>query len=264
LRAVRGQLFPNREPDHVPPNFTIDGNSQAIASGSLAAMNWRQGLLLAGINLAMAVPMVLMMEARDQKAAFTQEQIMARADRKVAPRPPEPPTPDPHEASPEQAKEAVAFDPCTVWGHYPVQVVVAQSIDMPSVALAGWRDDCPPNWSLAGRLRGKMTWPPTPWWMETQQKIDAGLCLFIAIQWFLMGGFPLARTQKWWGDPSSFITGCAVFAGAIALIPVVDGLAKLPALIAMLAYLWWFGLLIWRTLQFGWRMATARLEHRSS
>ena len=93
--------------------------------------------------------------------------------------------------------------------------------------------------------------------METQRKIDAGLCLFIAIQWFFMGGFPLVQTRKWWADPGSFITACAVLAGAIALIPVVDDIARLPALLAMLAWLWWFGLLVWKTLQFGWRMITA-------
>ena len=90
-----------------------------------------------------------------------------------------------------------------------------------------------------------------------QRKIDAGLCLIIVMQWFLMGGFPLVRTQKWWADPASFITACAVLAAAIALIPVVDGFARLPALIAMLALLWWFGLLVWKTLQFGWKMTTA-------
>jgi hypothetical protein len=100
--------------------------------------------------------------------------------------------------------------------------------------------------------------------MERQQKIDAGLCLFIFMQWFLVGGFPLVRSQKWWADPGAFITACAVLAGAIALIPVVDGFAKLPALIAMLAYLWWFGLLVWKTLQFGWRMTTARRTPHSS
>lgn len=133
-----------------------------------------------------------------------------------------------------------------------------------SVALAGWGDVCPSHWSLAGRLRGKMTWPPTPLWMETQRQIDAGLCLFIATQWFLMGGFPLVRTRKWWADPGSFITACAVLAGAIALIPAVDDFARLPAIIAMLALLWWFGLLVWKTLQFGWRMTTAWRVPRAS
>jgi len=220
-------------------------------------MNWRRGLLLAGINLAVAVPMILMMEARDQKQALTSEEIMAKNAMKDAPKPPEPPTSESDLASPEQAEQTVSFDPCTMWSHYPTKVVVVQAVDMPSVALAGWENICPPHWSLAGRLRERWTWRPTPLWMETQREIDAGLCLFIAMQWFLVGGFPLARTRKWWADPGAFITACAVLGGAIALIPVVDGLARLPALIAWLAWLWWFGLLVWRALQFGWRVATA-------
>jgi hypothetical protein len=229
-------------------------------------MNWRRGLLLAGINLAVAVPMILMMEARDQKEALTSEEIMAKTAMKVAPRPPEPSTPKPHLTSSEQAEEeqTVSFSPCGMWVHYPTKVVVLQAANMPSAALAGWEDMCPPHWSLAGRLRQRWTWPPTPLWMETQREIDAGLCLFIAIQWFLMGGFPLVRTLKWWADPGAFITTCAVLAGAIALIPGIDALARLPALIAMLAWLWWFGLLVWRTLQFGWRMTTAWRASRSN
>jgi hypothetical protein len=227
-------------------------------------MNWRRGLLLAGINLAVAVPMILKVEARYQKYALTQEEIMAKTARDVVPKPPESPTPEPPQTSPEEVEQTVNFDPCGMWVHYPAQVVVVQAADMPALALAGWEDVCPPHWSLAGRLRGKMNWPPTPLWMETQRKIDAGLCLFIAMQWFLMGGFPLARTQKWWADPGSFIAACSVLAGAIALIPVVDDLARLPALIAMLAWFWWFGLLASRTLQFGWRMTTAWRASRSS
>jgi len=226
-------------------------------------MNWRRGLLLAGINLAVAVPMISMMEARDQKYALTQEEIMARSAWNDAPKPPEPPIPEPDQAKPEQAV-SFTFDPCSMWVHYSAQEVVMQGAEMPSVALAGWGNICPAHWSLAGRLRESSTWPPTPLWMETQRKIDAGLCLFIAMQWFLMGGFPLVRAQKWWADPGAFISSCAVLAGAIALIPAVDALAKLPALIAMLAYLWWSGLLVWRTLQFGWRMTTAWRVPRSS
>jgi hypothetical protein len=227
-------------------------------------MNWRRGLLLAGINLAVAIPMILMMEAKDQKYTLTSEEIMAKTAAEAAPRPPEPSTPKPAPANAEQTEETVTFDPCGMLVHYPAQVVVVQAVDMPSLALAGWEDLCPPHWSLAGRLRGKMSWPPTPLWMETQRKIDAGLCLLIAIQWFLVGGFPLARNQKWWVDPGSFITVCAILAGVIALIPVVDGLARLPALIAGVAWLWWFGLLVWRTLQFGWRMTTTWRVPRSS
>ena len=215
-------------------------------------MTWRRGLLLAAINLAVATPMILMMEARDQKEARTEEEIMAKAAMKEPPKPPEP---ERHQASTEQAEQSVSFDPCAMWVHYPAQVVVLQGADMPSLVLAGWENECPPRWSLAGKLRGKMTWPPTPLWMETQRKIDAGFCMFVVIQWFLIGAFPLGRTQKWWADPGSFITVCAVLGSGIALIPVVDGIARLPALIAMLAWLWWFGFLVWRVLQFGWKLA---------
>jgi hypothetical protein len=219
-------------------------------------MNWRRGLLLAGINLAVAVPMILMMESRDQKDALTSEEIMAKTPNADAPKPPEPLTPGPHEASPEQAEATVSFDVCAMWAEYPDQVVVVQGADMPSLVLAGWGDDCPPHWSLGGRLRGKMTWPPTPLWMETQRKIDTGLCLFIPIQWFLIGGFPLVRSRKWWADPGAFITACAVLAGAMAMIPVVNHFSRGPAGIAMLAWFWWFGLLVWKTLQLGWRRRT--------
>lgn len=237
-----------------------------IASGSLAAMNWRRGLLLAGINLAVAIPMILMMEARDQKYALTQEEIMSKAARKDPPLPPELPATESHQASPEQAEEmmSVGFDPCTMPTRYPVQVVVVQASEMPSLVLSGWQSECPPPWSLAGRLHGKVTWPPTPFWMETQRIIDAGLCLFVAVQWFLMGGFPLVRPRHWWAEPAAFITACAVVAGAVAMLPVVDDVARLPALIAFFAYPWWFGLLIWRTLQFGWRVTSAWQAPRSS
>jgi hypothetical protein len=219
-------------------------------------MNWRRGLLLAGINLAVAIPMILMMEARDQKDALTAEEIMAKAPNEDAPKPPEPPTPESHTDSPDQAEQTVAFDVCAMWGEYPDPVVVVQGADMPSLLLAGWEDDCPPHWSLAGRLRGKRAWPPTPLWMETQRKIDASLCLFIATQWFLMGGLPLVRTRKWWADPGAFITACAVLAGALAMMPVIDHLSRAPASIAILAWFWWFGLLVWKALQFVWRRRT--------
>jgi len=226
---------------------------QVLAFDSLAAMNWRRALLLAGINLAVAVPMIWMMEARDQQNALTSEEIMAKAPNVAAPKPPQPVTP---EASPEQAEQTVSFNPCSIWVHYPVQVVVVQSADMPSLLLSGWEDDCPPHWSLAGRLRGNRSWPPTPLWMETQRKIDAGLCLFIAIQWFLMGALPLVRTRKRWAEPGVFITACSVLAGAIAMTPVIDGLARLPASIAMLTWILWFGFLVGKALQFVWRRRT--------
>ena len=224
-------------------------------------MDWRRGLLLAAINVAVAVPMILMMEHRDSESALVSEEIMAKAPMKDPPGPPKAATPGYSQATPEKPGETVSFDLWAMWADPPVQVVVLQGGDMLPVVLAGWEYDCPAPWSLAGRLRGRWTWPPTPFWMETQRKIDAGLCLFIAVQWFLVGAFPLARTRNWWADPGAFITACTVLAGAIAMIPVVGGAARLPALFAMLAWFWWLGFVIWKALQLAWRTVTLRRAH---
>lgn len=226
-------------------------------------MNWRRGILLSAINLAVAVPMVIIMEARDEKDALSPQEIMSKTIMTDPPKPPEPSTSEPRQASAEDTGQAVSFDMCGMWGHYPAHVVVLQGADMPSLALAGWEQDCPPHWSLAGRLRGKRTWPPTPLWMETQRKIDLGLCLFVVAQWFLIGAFPLSQSKKWWADPGSFITFCTVSAGSIAMFPAIDAIARLPAFAAMLAWYWLIGLLIWRILQFGWKWATGLRVPRS-
>jgi hypothetical protein len=224
-------------------------------------MNWRRGLLLAAIHLAVALPMIWMMEARDEKAMRDEGENIAEAAREAAAKPQEPVKPAPLPASPEQAEETVTFNPCGMWVHYPPQVVVVQAADMPSLALAGWEMDCPPRWSIAGRLRGNSTWPPTPSWMATQRRIDAGLGLLIALQWFLVGGFPLVRNlrwREWWTEPGAFITACGVPAGLLALFPVVEGVAQVPALLAMLGWYWWFGLLVWRLLRGTWRLVVRR------
>jgi hypothetical protein len=122
-------------------------------------------------------------------------------------------------------------------------------------------DVCPPGWTLAGRLHRIMTWQPTSSSMATQRKIDAGLGLMIAMQWFLLGAFPLVRNpswRRWWGEPGSFITVCAVLAGFLALFHPVEGAARLPASLAMLVWFLWFGLLVWRILSFTWRLVVRR------
>ena len=146
-------------------------------------MNWRRGLLLAGIHLAIAVPMILMMDARDEKAmADENEGFMERAVEDAvkppeapklanpAPAPPAPETP----ASPEDAgaEQTVSFSPCGMWAHYPPQVVVLQGADAPALALAGWEIECPPHWSIGARLRGNSKWPPTASWLAIQRQID--------------------------------------------------------------------------------------------
>ncbi len=62
------------------------------------------------------------------------------------------------------------------------------------------------------------------------------------------------QAKDWWAEPGAVITACTVIWGAIALIHAIDGAALLPALIALLAWVWWIGLLVWRILRGGWRL----------
>jgi len=228
--------------------------------------------LLAGIHLAVAGAMVLMMEARDEKAMRdADEGIMERAV-EAAIKPPAAPelvNPAPVPASPEapanpenpEGEQTVSFPPCGMWVHYPPQVVVLQGADMPALALAGWEMECPLHWSIAGKLRGISEWPPSPSWMATQRQVDVGFGLLIALQWFLMGAFPLLRTRGWrelLRDPGSFITVCSVSAALFALIPSIDGVSQLPSLFAMLGWYWWFGFLISRLLNLFWRQVVRK------
>ena len=152
-----------------------------------------------------------------------------------------------------QEEQIVTFDPCAMWVHYPVQEEVVRFGDMPAAALVGWRLVCRPKWSVTGRMIGAVERPPTEQDLSIQQRVDATLCVFIVIQWLLVGGLPLVGTRKPWREPGAFITSCTLIAAAIAMIHAIDGLARLPALLAGLAWFWWLLLLIWKGVCLAWR-----------
>jgi len=53
-------------------------------------------------------------------------------------------------------------------------------------------------------------------------------------------------------------------AACIAIIPVLDGLARLPAVIASFAWLWWFGLLLWIPIHRAWQSTVGGLRRLSN
>ncbi len=142
-----------------------------------------------------------------------------------------------------QEEQTVSFNPCGLWVHYPPQVSVVQAGNLLASLLSQWQVQCPPRWSVAHMLG--VEWGVSPDNFRATRRLDVALCLMIAIQWFLIGSFPLSRSRRWWAEPGAFITASTAVAACIAIIPVVDGLARLPALVAGLAWLWWLGLLIW-------------------
>jgi len=223
-------------------------------------MNWRRGVLLAGINLVTAVPLIYLLAVRD--AQFLKEREQQSAVPEMLPRNMN------REFSPlvgvrivqVQEEQTVTFNPCGLWAHYPPQVSVVQLGNLPAFVLSQWREACPPRWSVAGMLGVRVAGWSTPDNFKAMRKVDAALCLMIAIQWFLIGSFPLSRPRRWWAEPGAFITASTGVAACIAIIPVVDDLARLPALVAFGGWLWWFGLLLWKPVHLAWQSTLGGLR----
>ncbi len=216
-------------------------------------MNWLRGLLLSGVNLAAAVPLIVMLEVRVE--AFHNEHAEG-ADHA-------PPTwiaSDPvlKTAPSADEGETVTFDPCSMWAHYPTEELIARFANLPAITLAGWRQACPPRWTLAGMLKVGYPWTRAPYSLMTCREVDGGFALLVAVQWFLVGAFPLVRPKLWWFEPGAFITVCTVIAFGIVFVRPIAELARLPALLAAFVWFWWFGLLIWKTARSVWKLAARR------
>jgi hypothetical protein len=223
-------------------------------------MNWQRGILLAGINLLAAAPLILMLEARDAQSLQDRKDSTALAARAATTRA-EPAKKMPASSDNEQQEETVFFDPCAMWVHYTAPVRVERFSNLPAFALTGWRIVCPAKWTLAGMLQGKVGLELTDAGLAAQRRVDMGLGLLVVVQWFLIGAFSLSQSQKWWREPGKAITACTIAAACLALIPATEELALIPGLLAAFGWFWWFGLLAWRTVQFGWRRMARPLAH---
>jgi hypothetical protein len=214
-------------------------------------MNWRRGLLLAGIHLAVAVPLIVMLEARDE--AYMREHY--GPPRRAAE------GPAPTSASSGEEGQTIALDIidlCKMSVHYPPEQRVPTSVELPAAIISGWQQVCPPRWTLAGGLNVGYSWLQSPSTIPSRRKVDWGFGLLVAIQWFLVGGFPLTRPKRRWLEPGAFITICAVLAFGLVLISPIRELSLLPASSAVLAWFWWFGLLLWKCARSGLRFIASR------
>jgi len=154
-------------------------------------------------------------------------------------------------------EETVTFSPCGMWGPIPLQELIVGMGELPAATLSGWLEDCPASWTVAGVLHagcGSNT-------KQTEMRVAISLCALVPLQWFLFGSFPLIRPKRWWPEPGAFITLCTVAAFILVLIPGIGVLSRLPALFAGLAWFWWLGLLVWKTLRSGWRLAARAMAH---
>ena len=222
-------------------------------------MNWRRGLLLTGINLVAAVPLICLLAARDAQYMKDREQrssieeapwIDSSGEFSAAPT----------EIVQAQDEQTVSFSPCGLWGHIPPQVSVVQIGNLPAFVVSQWREACPPKWSVARMLGVNDSRLLSDANLKAMRRVDVALCVLIAIQWFLIGSLPLIQARRWWAEPGAFITVCTAIASGIALVPGIDVLARLPALIAFFTWLWWFGLLIWIPVHKAWHTTLGGLR----
>lgn len=208
-------------------------------------VQWRRGLLLAGIHLAICGPLIVWEEANSWDWVRSQENRPP-----IALPHPIPPAP-PDDGKPTNEGETVTFSysPCGLWHHIEWQKRMIVLGEFPAAVLSGWGDPCPSIWSLAGLVGAG--WPEGD---SRRKEVESsiGLCGLIVLQWILVGGFPLIHPKKWFWEPGALIT--------------IFTCTGIFAVFAVFVWLFWFVLLLWRLLQGGYRTAvfTWRFSRRSA
>ena len=219
-------------------------------------MNWRRGLLLAAINVAIAAPLLSWQVANRLAALKTVSQHRASSTFQLV-------------AFQEQdSDQTVAFDPCQMWYYIDPVEWLPSRVNLPVAIVTGWPDPCPARWMLFSILQSGQKHNTRGLYIS----MVAGFSILAAIQWWLVGSFPLRRPKRWWGEPGAFITACACSGGIPVLIfaaihywiegnefartpEPISAWAALTGVLALLAWLWWLALLIWKAPRHTWRLA---------
>jgi hypothetical protein len=228
---------------------------------------WRRGLLLAGIHLAVATAMMVWDEASAWQhltavGASTQLHLRAAA---------------------WQEELSFQFNPCTrdVFDAEPsMPAMIATLANVPVGLITGGHAACSSRSVLDRTVQSRFGRGSR----VSELVICALLWVLIPVQWFLVGGFPLVRPKRWWLEPGAFITACTVASAALAGFgglawmihrwatgPIQDSSlsefastpAVLVAYVASFAWFWWFGLLVWTVVRFGWRLVRRRSVARA-
>lgn len=191
-------------------------------------MNWRRGLLFAGIHLVIAGTLIAWHEAALQKGslAFVQTKGLTYM-------------PDPCGAGFMENELDSS------------QRTIVSFANFPAASLTGWIFPCPSGtWTLAGRFESTFGYDT----FKLDLRIAIIMSALVPIQWILIGGFPLVDPRRWWMEPGVLITICTALSLLLVLTPASHEISPLPMLFAVLAWLYWFSLLIWKILRSGWRL----------
>ena len=220
-------------------------------------MNWRRGLLLAGIHLGVAGSLLTWQESEYWRY-LKSDQVG--------------PSPARLELATFQEEQAITtFNPCADDGVWDGEMSPLQTIsgmaNLPVALLTGWHEPCTsPRFldSMVESSLGSIVGARFHRTRGSEVLILVILCVLVAVEWLFVGGFPLMQPRHWWLEPGAFITICTLVGTALATIPHVAHMSVIPATMAACAWMWWFGLLVWRMFQFGWRTTTAWRGSRSN
>lgn len=197
---------------------------------TLAVMNVRRGLIFAAVHLAIAIPIMLSLEVPN--SIGRNEQFPSEAKLILA--------------SQENGSTA-AFDPCTAFidGFTGKQEIVLIANPLAFIPT-GWSQTCPPHWTAAGALGLKWGFVFSPSDAPARRKVDLLFIALIALQWFLIGSFPLRPSARILAQPEWFITIASTAAAVIVWIPPIQVFYRIPALLAFCGWLYFAGLILWR------------------
>lgn len=211
-------------------------------------MNWRRGLLMAGIHLVIATgsfvhdevnywPLIrstaLRSEGAHMRLAAFQEQ-----------------------GFPDNVCDFGIYDS----GPSPL-ANVASAANLPLTLASGWHSPCMPQPQRTRITKG----------MEAifggnthRAEVAADICLCIGVlfQWVLIGGMPLIRPRRWWLEPAMLVTFCAILAASLAITPLHE-FSRIGMVVIALLWLWWFALLLWKPVYLAWQSTLHGLQRLS-
>ena len=171
----------------------------------------------------------------------------------------------------QEEESIISFNPCAdegvVDGEMSPRERISGMANLPVALLTGWHEPCTsPDLldSMVERCLGSVSQTRFHRTRCSEVLILVILCAFVAVEWLFVGGFPLVRLRRWWLEPGAFITICTLVGAALTTIHFVAHLSVIPAAMAGCAWLWWFGLLVWKTLKFGWTKTSGLRAHRSN
>ncbi|HEY2861943.1 MAG TPA: hypothetical protein VGJ21_26315 [Terracidiphilus sp.] len=223
-------------------------------------MKVRRGLLFAGIHLAIAAGMFAWNEVPYWQFLKSENAPSHSPLRQIA----------------WQEEGEVDFNPCdwTDRQSSPMETIMMAQIGFLGFAGAG-HVPCSSESGIERFIEARFGTRTK----QSEAVIGVVTCLAIAFQWLLVGGFPLVRPRRWWLEPGAFITLCTCVAANLLCLDglfllarrgaVPDarlffgvGVYRLVLCPALIMWLVWAGLFVWRGASGMWR--SVRVQGQAS